>query len=85
MELDYVRKLQWFNEEISEYYISEEDITYLSADQLKDMLKIGDQSDPELLGGYNVPKKHIYKLQQYLKHQIDTEKYDYQIGCYAKD
>lgn len=85
MELDYVRKIHWFNEDISEYYIGEEDITYLSAEQLKNMLGVGDEDDPELVFGYNVPEELIHKLQPYIKHQIDTEKYDYQIGCYSKD
>jgi hypothetical protein len=87
MKIEYVRELYWFNEKISENYIGEEEISSLEVDFLKGALHIEeDEEDPELLYGvYDVSKEHIHKLQPYIKHPIDTEKYDYQIGCHSKD
>jgi hypothetical protein len=85
MGLDYTRELKWFEKVGDQYLVDMENITYLPVKKLEDMLGIGDDCDPNLYGCYDVPEEHIHKLQSYIKHPIDTEKYDYQIGCHSKD
>jgi len=85
MTQNYIRELEWYQKIGDTSLVGEEDITHITADFLRSELCIGDEDDQDLILGYNAPEEHIHKLQRYIKHRIDTKRYDYQIGCYAKD
>jgi hypothetical protein len=84
--LNITRELEWFNKKGSTYLVDNESIDHLETPLLINLLALVVGNDKDLiLGAYPVLDEYVYKLQPYLKHKINTEKYDYFIATYARD
>ena len=79
-----VRELAWFDKKGSEYIVGSEPIDMFSGTFLSNLLAIGDDDDPELFGHYSIPDEQVLKLQMYVKHRINTKKYNYYTVTYAR-
>ena len=86
MNTTLVRYIEWYKKEGNTSIVGSEDITHIEVEFFKNDLHIvGDDNDPDLLYAvYDVPEEHAQKLQPFVQHKIDLEKYDYFIGCYTK-
>ena len=67
-----VRELAWFDKKGSEYIVGSEPIDMFSGTFLSNLLAIGDDDE------------QVLKLQMYVKHRINTKKYNYYTVTYAR-
>lgn len=79
-----IRQIDCFNLHGNESLVFEESLGSLSSDEIKEMLNIGGENDPNLLDAYLIPEDRIVSLQPFLTHKADPKKYKYFYGCYAK-
>lgn len=64
--------------------VFEESLDMLSVDEIKKLLEIGREDDPKLIYDYFIPDDKVISLQKFLKHKIDSSKYQYFYSCSAQ-
>ena len=79
-----IRQIDCFKMHEDESLVFEDSLDAFSLDEIKEMLNIGGENDPELLDAYLIPEDKIVSLQPLLTHRVDPRKYKYFYGCYAK-
>ncbi|MDP3935527.1 MAG: hypothetical protein Q8Q56_00830 [Alphaproteobacteria bacterium] len=77
------RRLEWCKKKGPDRLEGKETIDHLSPELLINLLSLDTGNDPDLLYDYRVPYDKAYKLQPYVQHLINAEKYEYYIGVYA--
>lgn len=78
------KKIQWFDKE-TKCFVGEEILKILSVDDVRKILWISyDSNNHELHNVDNISKQMSRKLQPYINHQFDFDKYDYRyyLDCY---
>jgi hypothetical protein len=82
--VDVVREIEWFYKRGDDKLVGSEELN-INVSVLKSKLDIGDDNDPNLYGHYLIPEVSVNRIQPFLKHKIDTARYDYYIITYAQN
>ena len=64
----------------------DEELFSIETEKLKDLFPpYPDLDDPHYLHQYDVTEKNIERIQTYIKHRIDLDKYDYEMSTVVAD
>ena len=77
--MSYKMRLQWFNKKTSEGEGKEFSAIIDNSVYFLDKLGLSDETDI-YDGGYDVKVDWLQYIQQYFKHQINFQRYDYQLA-----